>query len=106
MEQAIAVQEDIGDKLSLSQTLLNYGSTLRRLNSLPEATTALTRSLDLAREIGDPEQIVRVLVMLGDTELDSGDLVTGFTQEQEALSIHSRPGARPRVNARVLQQVP
>jgi tetratricopeptide (TPR) repeat protein len=105
MEQCIAVQEDIGDKLSLSHTLLNYGSTLRKLNSLADAKAALARSLQLAREIGDPEQIVRVLVMLGDTEIDSGDLADGLAQEQEALNIHTRPGASPRVHALVLQHV-
>jgi len=103
MERCMAVQEDIGDKLSLSHTLLNYGSTLRKLNSLAEAKAALNRSLQLAREIGDPEQIVRVLVMLGDTEIDSGELANGLAQEEEALAIHSRPGASPRVHALVLQ---
>jgi eukaryotic-like serine/threonine-protein kinase len=105
MEQSIAVQEDIGDKLSLSHSLLNYGSTLRRLNFLPKAKEALAKSLQLAREIGDPEQIVRALVMLGDTELDTGELAAAFAQEKEALEIHSRPGASPRVQALVLQHL-
>jgi len=105
MERCMAVQEDIGDKLSLSHTLLNYGSTLRKLNSLVEAKAAINRSLQLAREIGDPEQMVRVLVMLGDTDVDSGELANGLAQEEEALAIHSRPGASPRVHALVLQHV-
>jgi tetratricopeptide (TPR) repeat protein len=105
MERCIAVQSAIGDKLSLSHSLLNYGSTLRRLNSIAQAKKALTSSLQLAREIGDPEQVVRVLVMLGDIALDDGDLVAGYAQEEEALAVHSRPGASPRVRSLVLQHL-
>lgn len=66
-EDAVALQEEQGDKVELANALLNYGSALSRSNEYEEAVQIQERARDLYEEIGDRHGITSALNNLGIT---------------------------------------
>ncbi|MCL4265689.1 MAG: tetratricopeptide repeat protein [Anaerolineae bacterium] len=60
-EQALAIQETIGDEVGLSRSLENLAILASSQANLAEASTLLERSLAVRRRLGDPAQLLSTL---------------------------------------------
>ncbi len=94
LEEALAIQREIGDELAIARELNSLGVVHRNIGDLDPAESLLTESLMRRRASGDMLGVATVLTNLGIVALDRGQLVHAIELLEEALEIDRESGAR------------
>jgi DNA-binding SARP family transcriptional activator/Tfp pilus assembly protein PilF len=89
LEQALAIRRDLGDRVGEAQTALSLAEAYLQFQGAEAALEPFRRSLDAAREAGNPSLLAVGLNNLGEVYLDLGRLDEAadcFGQAREASS--------------------
>ncbi|MGL5863000.1 MAG: tetratricopeptide repeat protein, partial [Phycicoccus sp.] len=91
-QRALEVAESLGDPTRRAQTLYTVGNQLRAMHRLDEARSALTQSLELARESHFPFCEAYALNALGLVRSALGDPAAAVCLHEEALAVARKFG--------------
>lgn len=86
-EQALILQQQLGDRVGQAMTLVGLGRSLCRVGDCSGAADCFERALTMARDLGDRYLEVDVLRYLGEAHAAADDDARAHRSWQEALAI-------------------
>ena len=93
LEEALAIQREIGDERLIARELNSLGAVHRNIGEQGSARSLLMESLARRRRLGDMAGVATVLTNLGIVALDRGDPDSAIEPLEEALAIDRASGA-------------
>ncbi len=94
LEEALAIQRDIGDERGIARELNSLGVVRRNIGDLDTAEVLMTESLNRRRARSDLAGVATVLTNLGILAIDRRDFGLAIERLEEALMIDKNLGAR------------
>jgi len=92
LAEALALQEELGDKRGMTGTLYYLGTTARIDGDFAQALAHHEASLALRRELGDDVEIARALNGMAWTMMELNDLDRAHAMAAESLQVYERMG--------------
>jgi tetratricopeptide (TPR) repeat protein len=89
---AVLIFEDLDDLKGFATAMRILGDAYRNLGLLNDAATALQRGLEIARRMGNAEEIGGCLINLGLVEQEREDLEAGAGYDRDAIGEFERIG--------------
>jgi tetratricopeptide (TPR) repeat protein len=94
-EAAAGIARDLGDRHLEGIILGNLGGVSHRQGRIDEARALLARGEAHLRETGDPRELAKLLCILVDLHITTGDIGAAVTCLREAEDLASRSGVEP-----------
>jgi tetratricopeptide (TPR) repeat protein len=94
LDEALAIQREIGDERAIARELNSLGVVRRNSGDLDAAESLLTESMKRRRAMGDMAGVATVLTNLGILAIDRRDFALAIELLEEAFEIDRRLGAR------------
>jgi len=94
LDEALAIQREIGDERAIARELNSLGVVRRNIGDLDAAESLLTESIKRRRALDDMAGVATVLTNLGILAIDRRDFDLAIERLEEALEIDRRLGAR------------
>jgi predicted ATPase/class 3 adenylate cyclase len=94
LDEALAIQREMGDERAIARELNSLGVVRRNIGDLEAAESLLMESLNRRRARSDLAGVATVLTNLGIVAIDRRHFVLAIARLEEALEIDQRLGAR------------
>jgi predicted ATPase/class 3 adenylate cyclase len=94
LDEALAIQRELGDERAIARELNSLGVVRRNSGDLDAAELLLAESIQRRRALGDLAGVATVLTNLGILAIDRREFVLAIERLEEALEIDRRLGAR------------